>query len=179
MKNIILIVSTLVILLGCKKQPTAEFTLDKLDYSASENVVITNYSEDAIKCVWTITDPSGQATEIIDKRPLYKVPTLGQDGNYIISLKTFSKKDKKTSTTSREFLVKTVRGTLIVRNPQGDNTNLTVKVDNELANSKPSTYISVAISAGPHFVTATDGTREWKLTPIITAGGYFDWVIYK
>lgn len=179
MKNIILIVSTLVILLGCKKQPTAEFTIDKLDYSASENVVITNYSEDAVKSVWTITDPAGQATEIIEKRPLYKVPTLGQDGNYNITLKTFSKKDKKNSTTSRDFLVKTFRGKLIVRNPSGDNTKLTVKVDNELANAQPSTYISVDISGGPHYVTVTDGYREWTLTPIITAGSYFEWIIYK
>jgi hypothetical protein len=170
--KIMLYLLVLLVLSSCKKQPTSDFTTDKIDYSAGEFVSLTSYSKDAKKYVWTVLNSSNTSISFEGEHPSYKVPTLGKDGNYTITLDTYSKKDKKKASSSREILVKTSRGFLTIRT-QNNYGDFSVEIDNETAGKSNSGYYNIAVPIGLRYVIVSNSAKIWKYTVKITEGNYY------
>ena len=172
----------IILISGCRKQPTSEFTTDKSEYSAGETVTFSNYSKDAKKCEWTVTSPNGSIVNIEGERPIYKIPTLGQDGNYTITLNTFSKKNKKTSSSYKSVLVKTLRGhiRIVDNNFNYDPViNYSVQIDNETDGKYYNGTNDISLPIGLRYLYITDGNKVWTSTVNVTEGLYCMVYIYN
>ena len=165
------------ILSSCNKQPSADFTTDKTEYTAGETVKLSNTSLDAKTYKWTFPDGQTSALENID----YTLSSNTPAGVYSIKLEAISKKGNKKSEASKSITVRAFSvGQLTVWTSNSGVNQITVKVDNVTLgtitayyNANPgcgaSNCVTQNLSVGTHTLTATDGTFNWSGTITITA----------
>lgn len=84
---------------GCQKVPTASFTSDKETYVNGEIIKLKNTSQDGHSYKWTVT---GSSTQITTKDAEV---VLNGAGQYVVSLKVFSRNGNKSDEISKTFNV--------------------------------------------------------------------------
>jgi hypothetical protein len=157
--------------IGCNKQPSAEFTLDKTEYSAGDVVKCTNKSIDAKSYKWTFPDGQTSASQNVD----YTLSSSLPPGTYSIKLEAISKKGNKISDASKSFAVKTASGQLTVWTSNSLVGQISVKVDNVAVGTITMYYasnpgcgangcVTANLTPGSHSIFATDGTYKWNGT---------------
>ncbi|MEO9258122.1 MAG: hypothetical protein ABI207_07055 [Crocinitomicaceae bacterium] len=131
--TLIMLIFTL-ILAGCKKEPIAEFSLQKYEYVAGDQIVLQNLSSNLKTCKWEIINSNGDIIYTTEERnPSIILNILAENGNYIIRLTTYSKKEKKQAVSEKEFLIKSVKYYLTINsNGFGKQKDYKVYVDNQL-----------------------------------------------
>jgi methionine-rich copper-binding protein CopC len=160
---------------SCNKQPAADFSTDKSEYTAGEIVKLTNKSINGNTYKWTLPDNQTSASLNVD----YALPNNTAAGNYYVKLEAISKKGNKVSEASKSFTVKDAMGTLVIWTSNQDVDPISVLVDNvpvgvitHFYNSTPSCgamgCVTANLKAGTHTIFATDGYFEWKGTMSVT-----------
>lgn len=98
--SIIALAAITLLLSNCTKQPEACLTASKKVVSVGESINFTSCSENTEKAVWNFGDGSAE----IEGNTASK--SFNTPGNYLVELRTFSKKDKKWDRTSVLIQVK-------------------------------------------------------------------------
>jgi PKD repeat protein len=88
-----LIISLVLLLTGCYKDPSASFTMSASSIEVDQSITFTNTSLDMDRCEWIFGDGE-QSTET---NPTH---TYTDPGTYQVTLRVFSKKDMKADFTS-------------------------------------------------------------------------------
>jgi PKD repeat protein len=104
MKNNILLATTIVSMLcftSCKKYPEACIVSDKSEITLGESIAFSDCSKDAEKKMWDFGD--GKTMEGDGHSHTYE-----KAGTYLVTLKTFSKKDKFSNSASKLITVNPV-----------------------------------------------------------------------
>lgn len=165
---LLLVISTVV--LSCNKQPTADFSTDKLEYTQGETVVCTNLSANGDSFVWIL--PEGQTNSSTNLN--FMTSTSMTPGTYNISLKALSKNGKKTASVTKSFVLKQASGQLTVWTSRSNVGPITVKVNGTTygtitlyyASSTPACgangCVTVNLPVGRHTISATDGNSTWS-----------------
>lgn len=148
----------------CHKKPTVGFNIDKGEYSAGEKVSITNYSKDVYRQDWSFYDANGYWSSSNDEIPDYKIPLLNDDGIYTVKLIAYSKRDKKSSTLTKTFVVKTLRTSLAITCSNSAVKNFNVQIDDENIGNSENKYFVKDIPAGIRFVKITTDGKIWTQT---------------
>jgi len=99
-----LILTSVVGLTGCQKQPVAGFTADKSLYYSGETINLTNTSTDASTSVWTIIDGTVNITKY-DKNIKVILGTYSTQTNMVIKLSVASENGKKTDEASLDLTI--------------------------------------------------------------------------
>lgn len=99
--KIIFFVLSIITIVGCQKEPTANFTTDKETYTAGETIHFTDASSDGHSWKWTMPDGSVYTTQNLD----YTISTLDAGGSETFTLEVASKNGKKTSTVSKSITI--------------------------------------------------------------------------
>ncbi len=84
---------------ACKKEPSASFGSDKSFYQAGETIHLTNYSSNAESFEWIFPDGSTSTA----KNPDYVLDSTITNNPIQITLKSYSKNKKKSSTVSHSI----------------------------------------------------------------------------
>jgi PKD repeat protein len=84
---------------ACQKVPTASFTSDKENYVNGETMKLQNTSQNGDSYKWSVT---GSSTQITTKDAEVKLNGAGQ---YVVTLKVFSRNGKKSDEISKTFNV--------------------------------------------------------------------------
>jgi hypothetical protein len=169
------VITAVIIFTGCNKQPAADFTLDKSEYTAGEVVKCTNKSIDAKTYKWTFPDGQTSASQNID----YTLSSSTPAGTYSIKLEAISKKGNKKSESSKSFSVKAAVGEIVFWQAPSCGCNLTnVTIGNTIKqisldfNSAPTCgengVATFTLPIGTYSFTATDGTKTWSGSVTIT-----------
>lgn len=155
---------------GCSKQPTANFTTDKTEYTQGETVICTNLSTDGESFTWTL--PSGQISNSKDLN--FSTSTSMSPGTYNMTLQAFSKNEKKSAIVNKSFLLNQASGQLTIWTSRPNISPISVKVDgtnygtNTLyySNGTPacgaSGCITINLPVGRHAIIATSGSNIWS-----------------
>lgn len=160
--------------ISCNKQPSADFSTDKTEYSAGDVVKCTNKSLTSKSYKWTFPDGQTSASTNVD----YTLDPNTPAGVYSIKLQAISKKGNKTSDATKSFTVKDAIGQITIWTSNSAVNPITVKVDNVSLgtitlyyNSSPGCSANGCVTAnltvGTHTITATDGTLNWNTTTMI------------
>ncbi|MCC6371268.1 MAG: hypothetical protein IT236_09715 [Bacteroidia bacterium] len=156
---------------ACNKQPAADFSLDKSEYSAGDIVKCDNKSIDAKTYKWTFPDGQTSASQNVD----YTLDANTSPGTYAIKLQAISKKGSKTSDATKLFTVKAATGQLTLWTTNSLVSQITVKVDNVTVGTITAYYasnpgcgasgcVTANLGIGTHTISATDGTYSWNGT---------------
>lgn len=118
---------------SCKKKPTAEFSLSKYEYQAGDAIEFNNISKNFHSSIWEIINDNGVTIDSIEGNyPNIITPILAKDNVYTLRLTAFSKREKKSSTTEKTFLIKSQRNYLNINTSGGGNhDDYKVYVDNQ------------------------------------------------
>lgn len=108
-KAAIALLSFSILTTSCRKEPSADFTLDKSEYNAGETVKCTNSSSDATTYKWTFPDGQTSTSQNVD----YTLNSNTPAGNYTIKLEAKNNKGK-TSEAQKSFSVKAVSKTALL-----------------------------------------------------------------
>lgn len=159
-------------LASCSKTPTADFTLDKSEYTAGETVKCTNKSQSATAYKWMFPDGQTSANTNVN----YILNENTPAGTYTIKLEAKNNKGK-TDEGQKSFSVKAATGQLTVwtSRTSANGGQINVKIDNAAYGSVTQYYNSVPscgsngcvtanLSVGSHSIYATDGALEWNGT---------------
>jgi methionine-rich copper-binding protein CopC len=171
----ILVVCLGTLFIGCNKQPSADFSTDKTEYTAGDVVKCTNKSLSSKSCKWTFPDGQTSASTNVN----YTLDENTPAGVYSIKLQAISKKGNKTSDATKSFTVKDAMGQLTVWTSNSAVNPISVKIDNVSLgtitvyyNSSPGCSANGCVTAnltiGTHTINATDGTLNWNTTATIT-----------
>jgi len=154
---------------GCNKQPAADFSLDKSEYTAGDVVKTTNSSLDAKSYKWTFPDGQTSASQNVE----YTLSSSTPAGTYSIKLEAISKKGNKRSESSKSFSVKAALGEIVFWQAPSCGCGITsvtigstVKQITLDFNSVPTCgdngTATFTLPVGTHSFTATDGTKTWS-----------------
>lgn len=102
MKTATIFLLTILLLTSCQRQPTANFTTDKTEYTAGDTIHFTNTSEDGDSYLWTVPDGKTFTTENLD----YVTDVNEHSGSKTFKLDVFSKNKKKNATASKTVIIK-------------------------------------------------------------------------
>ncbi|MCE3227983.1 MAG: hypothetical protein K0S32_2534 [Bacteroidetes bacterium] len=170
--------SSALIFVNCNKQPVADFTMDKEEYTSGETVKCTNKSQDGKTYKWTFPDGQTSTAKNVD----YTLPASTPAGSYPVKLEAFSNKQKKISEISKSFTVKAATGKLTVWTSNSSASQISVKVDNVSLGSITLFYgsnpgcgangcVTANLTVGSHSVSATDGVLTWNGNTTVTKDG--------
>lgn len=163
---------------GCSKQPTANFTTDKTEYTQGETVICTNLSTDGESFTWTL--PSGQISNSKDLN--FSTSTSMSPGTYNMTLQVFSKNEKKSATLTKSFVLKQASASLVVYTSLSNVSPITVKIDgittgtislyykNVIPSCGASGCVTTTLSLGRHTISATDGSKTWSASTDVLKG---------
>lgn len=163
---------------SCKKAIT-DFTIDKADYSAGDIVNITNQTKNLKTYKWSIKAASNYSyydNSYSDQNPTIRINPCAVDGNYSLVLIGTTKKGK-TSTSTRDFLVKTIRGSLYIYSPslKVNADPIEIKADNEVVGKLyPLSGLTLKIAVGVRYLTTSNGKT---ITINIQENGFYNWNI--
>jgi hypothetical protein len=160
---------------SCNKQPTADFTTDKTEYSAGDVVKLTNKSLDAKSYKWIFPDGQTSASPNVD----YTLASNITPGVYSIKLEAISKKGNKKSEASKSITVNAAAGQLTVWTSNSSVNPITVKINNVTLGTITLYYtsnpgcgangcVTANLNTGVYTISATDGTYTWNGTTTIT-----------
>lgn len=180
-KNAIITMALIIgglLLCGCNKQPSADFTTDKTEYTAGEVVKCTNKSLNAHSYKWTFPDGQTATSLNVD----YTLAVNSTPGVYSIKLEAISKNGNKRSEASKSITVKAATGKLTVWTSNSLVGPITVYVDNVNMGTITMYYasnpgcgangcVTSTLTVGEHSISATDGTYTWNGTATITKDG--------
>lgn len=163
---------TATVLVGCQKQPEANFTTDKDSYAAGETVKLTNTTVNGYTYKWTFPDGQTGSVENYD----YSLPTTLNDGTLTFRLEAFSKNKKKVDEISKSVTVKAATGNAIFWQASGSGFGATVVQVNGITSNITSEYSSApdcnaagcavfnGLKVGVYNYTASDGSSSWSGT---------------
>lgn len=106
MKKLLFITATIMVAVGCNKQPTADFTTDKTTYYAGETIHLTSSSTHASSYKWTMPDGQTSAAQNLD----YSLSEYEPSGILTLKLQALSKKGNKTSDATKNISVIALTG---------------------------------------------------------------------
>lgn len=147
---------------GCKK-PESNFRLNKYEYAAGEMLLLENLSINAKETTWEIISPENEIIETSNqKNPSLILGIMIPDGFYTLKLTSFAKNEKRSSVDEKPFAIKTVRTYLTInQSGNGDHTNYTVYIDNQLiGESNFDGSFQAQIPLGYRIVRLVDGNEE-------------------
>lgn len=132
------------VVFGCAKEPKSDFQLKQYEYAAGDEILYENFSENYKTNKWEILTADGTVKQVVEEvhpneeiHPNIVLDILTENGVYILKLTNYNGKDgKKSSSTEKSFLVKSIKNYLTV-NPteNGDQTHFDVYVDNQFIGS--------------------------------------------
>ena len=163
---------------SCKKAYT-DFTIDKNDYSAGDVINITNQTKNIKTYKWVIKSASNYTyydKSYSDQNPIIRINPCAVDGNYSLVLTGTTKKGY-TSTTTKDFLVKTIRGNLYIYSPslKLNADPIEIKADNEVIGKLyPLSALTLKIAIGVRYLTTNNGKT---ITLNIQENGFYNWNI--
>ncbi len=112
----LLLFFTLFFFSSCNKKPEADFKMDTSTYSAGDQLKITNLSINATSQTWDIKNSLGSvALTNEEKNPNLIIPILSADDTYRVDLTVYNKRKRHSSTLTKTFEVKTIRGSISVK----------------------------------------------------------------
>ena len=170
------LITTATILTSCQKQPTADFSMDKSEYTAGEKVMLTSKSLEAHSYKWTM--PDGQTSSSKDVN--YTISSSAPDGTLSFKLEVSSKNGKKKDEVQRSVSVKAATGEVVFWQSPSCGCGVTNVTINGQTKQITSDYTSspscgasgvatFSLKAGTYPYTATDGTKTWNGNSTITA----------
>jgi hypothetical protein len=163
---------------SCKKAIT-DFTIDKTDYSAGDVINIRNQTKNLKTYKWTIKAASNYSyynKSYSDQNPSIRINPCAVDGNYSLILSGTTKRGR-TSTTTRDFLVKTIRGSVYIYSPslKVNADPIEIRADNEVVGKLyPQSGLSLKMAIGVRYLTTGNGKI---ITLNIQENGYYSWNI--
>lgn len=164
---------------ACQKQPSAEFTTDKAEYTAGETVKLTNTSVDGKTYKWTLPDGQTSNAANVD----YTLNENQSDATLSFKLEALSKNGKKTDEASKSVTVKAAKGKVTFWQRTGSGFGITVVSINGVSSNITSEYSSTPscgdagcavfsdLKIGAYAFTASDGTSSWNGNVTITKDG--------
>ena len=178
-KLIVLSVLTVLTLVGCQKQPKADFSTDKSTYISGETIHLTNTTLNGKSFKWTMPDGQILNSESVD------YTTSQNNGNtpLLFKLEAFSKNGKKTSEVAKSIPMSPATGNVTFWQITNSGYSITTVSLNGLTSDITSEYNSSPTCAdsgnatfynlevGDYSFTATDGTYNWSGTVQITKDG--------
>lgn len=165
---------TLTLLLSRCKKPDAQFSMDRSEYSAGEQLEIANLSVNAKSQNWEVTGSDGAVWLRSDeKHPNLVLPLMMEDGPCSVTL-TAKNTEKRQEATTRNFLVKTVRGYVRVIGANS-NKNFMVYADNQYIGTSQyytssSEVVQVQLPIGLRFlkiVNTDNGATQTETVAIV------------
>lgn len=154
---------------SCNKQPAADFTLDKSEYTAGDVVICTNKSLDAKSYKWTFPDGQTSASQNVE----YTLSNSTPAGVYSVKLEAISKKGNKKSEASKSFTVKAALGEIVFWQAPSCGCGITSVTINGVTkqitldfNSTPTCgdngTATFTLPVGSYSFSATDGSKTWN-----------------
>lgn len=167
---LLFVMSVSLFLASCTKQPIACFSADKTNVEIGETIAFTSCAKDAEKVEWSFGD--GETATTSEATHAYTAP-----GTYLVTLKVFSKKDKKVDNFSvvitvkgyTRYLTKAVLKSFTATKPD----NSTWDNAGVITNPEPDVFLRFRIAnvSGWEYTTSTKGDIKpadlpftWNLT---------------
>ena len=101
MKYTIIYILLFAVITACQRQPTANFTTDKTEYTAGDVVHLKDASVHAYNWKWTTPDGKTYTTQNLD----FPLDSDDLGGEKLFKLEVFSKRGKKTATETKTIKV--------------------------------------------------------------------------
>lgn len=163
--------------ISCNKQPSADFTTDKYEYSSGETVKLTNNSKDAKSYKWIL--PDGQTSS--QPNVNYILSDYSSQEVLTVKLQAISKKGNKISEASKSITVKPSTGNVVFWQDAACGCGITTVTINGITSqitvdsgSVPSCGSSgtanFTLKVGTYSFTASDGSKSWNGSVTITKG---------
>ncbi|HRG58705.1 MAG TPA: PKD domain-containing protein [Bacteroidia bacterium] len=183
--NLFLIFLTISIF-SCKKEPSASFTASKTNAEIDEEITFTNTSTDGVTYSWEF----GDGATSTDESPKH---AYTKDGSYTVTLTAFSKKEKKSNTTTSKIIVNkesyrfsgTIDGTIVNYNTATEDyssyfgtdgsigvSTSTKIVESSIANANNTDGPSISIKLGTLTYVGGSVAPESDFAAFITAKSY-------
>lgn len=173
MKNTILLLAAMAIFSACTKQPTANFTTDKQNYTGGETITLTNQSTDADHYLWNISD--GQTASSIN---LTYNTSLTTSGELSFTLSAYSANDKKVDFMTKTVNITPTAGSATFWIENGYITTVTIaEISKQITYSYASTpecgsegCANFTLYSGTYNYYATTGSYYWSGSITVSAG---------
>jgi hypothetical protein len=148
-----------ILIIGCRKTPDAQFSLNQYEYSAGEAIVYDNLSVNYESCQWEIINNNNDTTQtFIEINPNIVTSILSEDGVYRLKLTAFSKKQKKETVSEKTFLMKSTKYKLTINGNgagPGVQKDFDIYVDNQ--------FVGKSMFNGQFQIRIPEGLRIVKL----------------
>ncbi len=148
-------------LLGCQKEPSANFTASKISAIANEAILFTNSTTNGDHYKWEF----GDGTTSEEKNPSHSYATIG---DYMVSLTAYSKNGKKSNSISQKISIGLSPVCVYSFTPQFPKPNETVQFTDNSTNS-PTGWLwdfgdgSTSTDKNPSHTFATEKTYNISL----------------
>lgn len=176
-KSLSALILSSILLTSCQKQPIADFTTDKTEYTAGETIKLSNKSIDADKYKWTMPDGQTATSQNVDYQTSVNTP----EGTLTFKLEAISKNGKKTDVATKTVSLKAATGRAMIWTSNPNVNPIAVSINNIGYGTITMYYtggtpdcgangcVTATLKVGTYNVSATDGFYTWTGTITVYA----------